>query len=586
MFNKIGVQNFRVFREYTEFEIRPITLLTGPNNAGKSSFTKLLLLLKNGIQKLNFQEGLHNLESFDKVLNWRKNDNILKLRFENRISILGNDFFVEFEYKEAKIEKITIANNKVSLLEFSFQKPKTINGVDFFHIVENNQKLSFNINLLIDLIYSLNINTELYDQKNSKYVKQSFKNLKLEDNENLLEADFNNLKSKYNEAMKEDFTGNKAEFIKDCALLNEINKLEKNYLLYEVIANGVNITEHYKNEILEIQEKEFSNSIFHLSSGPDINLDDCIDVLKIVLTQINNKVKKEIQNFYKKELNTDTIEVKESLLGNILFIQKLFDSGSETEVYFKTTLFDQIGKFSLGLEYDLKKIEYVSANRGSQKRVLANKSENDIDEIIVAFFNKKYKNIEYLKEILEILEIPGELIVERFENVISVVYLKIYDEKIALADLGYGYSQIIPIVLKLINVVHHHHKDFIISNENTNIIIEEPEANLHPNLQSKLADVFVTTIKHFPNIKFIIETHSEYFIRKLQYLTAKKEISSESSVIYYFNADKYVNSQERKVKKIEILENGNLSETFGPGFYDETTRLQFDLMKLNKEQNN
>ena len=31
--SKIGIKNFRVFKEFTEFEIKPITLLTGPNNA-------------------------------------------------------------------------------------------------------------------------------------------------------------------------------------------------------------------------------------------------------------------------------------------------------------------------------------------------------------------------------------------------------------------------------------------------------------------------------------------------------------------------------------------------------------------------
>jgi AAA15 family ATPase/GTPase len=50
MINKIGIENFRVFKDYTEFELRPLTLLTGPNNAGKSSLTKLLLLSKNGIK--------------------------------------------------------------------------------------------------------------------------------------------------------------------------------------------------------------------------------------------------------------------------------------------------------------------------------------------------------------------------------------------------------------------------------------------------------------------------------------------------------------------------------------------------------
>ena len=87
-------------------------------------------------------------------------------------------------------------------------------------------------------------------------------------------------------------------------------------------------------------------------------------------------------------------------------------------------------------------------------------------------------------------------------------------------------------------------------------------------------------------MQFIVETHSEYLIRKLQYLTAKKELQPDQSVIYYFNADKYVSREEPKVKKIEITPTGNLTDTFGPGFYDEATRLKFDLMHINKEQNN
>lgn len=33
----IGIENFRVFKEYTEFDFAPLTLLTGANNSGKSS---------------------------------------------------------------------------------------------------------------------------------------------------------------------------------------------------------------------------------------------------------------------------------------------------------------------------------------------------------------------------------------------------------------------------------------------------------------------------------------------------------------------------------------------------------------------
>jgi predicted ATPase len=168
------------------------------------------------------------------------------------------------------------------------------------------------------------------------------------------------------------------------------------------------------------------------------------------------------------------------------------------------------------------------------------------------------------------------------------------NKKLALADLGFGYSQIIPIILKIHNFLPDAKNSVLKSSRYKNhlkqvdfgfLILEEPEANLHPNLQSKLAELLIY-IETVINIKFIIETHSEYFIRKLQYLTAKKELKTENSVIYYFNDDKYVNASEPKVKEIFINEDGGLTDSFGPGFYDEATKLQFDLIKLNKQQLN
>ena len=57
-------------------------------------------------------------------------------------------------------------------------------------------------------------------------------------------------------------------------------------------------------------------------------------------------------------------------------------------------------------------------------------------------------------------------------------------------------------------------------------------------------------------------------------------------IIHYFNSDDNVSINEPKVKPIEINNRGILTDNFGPGFYDETTKLQFDLMKIRKEQSN
>ena len=89
------------------------------------------------------------------------------------------------------------------------------------------------------------------------------------------------------------------------------------------------------------------------------------------------------------------------------------------------------------------------------------------------------------------------------------------------------------------------------------------------------------------NIHFIIETHSEYLIRKAQLLAAKivpietetlapvfygKGVESIS--IYY--VDPKVKGQS--AKRINICSDGYLDDSFGEGFYDEATKLSRKLM--------
>lgn len=599
MIKKIGVENFRVFKEFTEFEIKPITLLVGPNNAGKSSFTKLLLLLKNGVSKLNFEEGQHNLDSFDKVLNWETDNKFLKIRYDNQLEFLDDSFFIDVVYmpfgSEIEIVAINIANKESSLLSFTLTSDLENKNTIYL--------LNFNIDLMMNLLYHdkranfLNINDNrtlhLPEEDGSFYENVIYEgDLSVENYEEI-----------YTSIMGygfDDYGLSSNSAIGKIVLKHEIRKLEKDFLLYDIFINGIKATQYHREEIIKMQRLQFSKV--------DRNATDIlINELKDCLINANEQIKLKLRDYFSKSLNEENIEIKETKLGRLFLTEKLFESVNDNSFFkdkkinYQKTFFQQFGNFMKGLAEDFNTIEYISANRGSQKRILTNKSENDIDKIVLDFFNKSDKNIIYLEKIFTILEIPGKLTVERFENVISVVYLTINDKKVALSDLGFGYSQLIPIILKIATLTASINKTDGIFNpgehqnnlynfreydESKILIIEEPEANLHPSLQSKLADMLVATIEYYPYINFIIETHSEYLIRKLQFLTACKKVGTDKSIIYYFNADKYVTATEPKVKPIEIRANGNLSDTFGPGFYDETTRLQFDLMKLNQEQNN
>jgi predicted ATP-dependent endonuclease of OLD family len=76
-----------------------------------------------------------------------------------------------------------------------------------------------------------------------------------------------------------------------------------------------------------------------------------------------------------------------------------------------------------------------------------------------------------------------------------------------------------------------------IAREITSIAIEEPENHLHPRYQALLAEMFVDAYKNY-HIHFIVETHSEYMVRKLQTLVAKKDLTpAEVSLQYLYSPD-------------------------------------------------
>jgi predicted ATPase len=117
------------------------------------------------------------------------------------------------------------------------------------------------------------------------------------------------------------------------------------------------------------------------------------------------------------------------------------------------------------------------------------------------------------------------------------------------------------------------------------LLLEEPETNLHPKLQSLLADFLVDVAKEF-HITLLVETHSEYLIRKLQYLTAKKEITPADTAIYYFYDPENVPAGKKQVERIRIETDGSLDKDFGTGFFDEADNLAIDLFNITKAQRN
>lgn len=166
-----------------------------------------------------------------------------------------------------------------------------------------------------------------------------------------------------------------------------------------------------------------------------------------------------------------------------------------------------------------------------------------------------------------------------------LIFLRNGKTKRLLADEGYGITQLLSLLMHIDNSIPVFFEPYMESLQGEwsheykpqTICVEEPEIHLHPKYQSLLAEMFVEAYQKY-NIHFIIETHSEYLIRKLQVMVADKEntLTADDVSLNYIDKDENGVSKNRQ---INIDEHGDLSEPFGSGFYDEADILAIQLFR-------
>ena len=135
-----------------------------------------------------------------------------------------------------------------------------------------------------------------------------------------------------------------------------------------------------------------------------------------------------------------------------------------------------------------------------------------------------------------------------------------------IIDLGFGFSQILPIITQIWNTVENSNsKQHKISKI---FVIEQPELHLHPKLQSKFIDALINVLNFCKSreidLNFIIETHSETLINTTGNRIYSKKISADDVNILLF---------ERKENFTDIIQAGFSDEglliNWPYGFFEE-----------------
>lgn len=167
---------------------------------------------------------------------------------------------------------------------------------------------------------------------------------------------------------------------------------------------------------------------------------------------------------------------------------------------------------------------------------------------------------------LEALELGYHLETE-FHEQYDIQEIVLKDQsglKVSILDVGFGVSQILPIIIQAITVT------------NTLITIEQPELHIHPRLQANLAELFIWSAKHRNN-QFLIETHSEHIILRLQRLQREKNqdnVDDKKGIDIYrdisINVVEKIGLPERSaISELKINSKGEFNGEWPGGFFEE-----------------
>ncbi len=136
----------------------------------------------------------------------------------------------------------------------------------------------------------------------------------------------------------------------------------------------------------------------------------------------------------------------------------------------------------------------------------------------------------------------------------------------SLADVGFGYSQVLPILLA-----------GLLTGEGGTILIEQPELHLNPGLQVRIAEFFVSLVRSGRQV--LVETHSEHIVNMIRVLAAEdaSDRTAKLSSVLYFQPTPAGPS----VIDMSIREDGSTAE-WPHDFFGESLNLSARLMKAQR----
>lgn len=632
--NQIGFKNFRRFKNLTPQDLGEITILVGANNAGKSTLVKGLLLILDNIRSMRVS-GSEGLESQLPEFRFDANEyhdlgigTFARARY-NKATRDMISFAVRLsQTMEPKEEMGSTSKKKADYgividVTGDSSHDQTTGSISRIWVSDNIRGIRFDFNYDAgttkvefsttksgsnDMRKQLMAKIEMLEKELRMYYEESkalkdqiahrHETLRRETEERMarMSAEFEMLSKENADALARmsSIDPTSPDAIKAMKELNErMEALQaKQMARREEMMHESEV--HFKEEIARLNS--MSNSTLMKIADRNAELDKLRKSLEM-LTKEDSVESKSMTVSFDEVFYSDLIggnfivnQLKE-LISFCATSKPLADEAKEdasliekwqNEESDKAYVHERSGilrELSEDLEQVIAGIsaEYIYAHSASQNIFYNTADKNDyMAKAIHRFYREKIQPgtiahtfiINWMKE----FGIGDSFEIEPFGGEAYRFYIYEGKDRMDLADKGMGSNQMMILLISLATMIRRYER----SHSKPFVVIEEPEQNLHPALQSRLIELLTEVNRQF-GFHFIIETHSEYIVRKAQVLVAqgkykddKDAMSNSPYAVYYF-------PKEGEPYQMQFRKNGKFSNEFGAGFFDEAANLAFEI---------
>lgn len=533
----IGFNNFRKFENLDPQSLGEITILVGANNAGKSTLVKGLMLILDNIR------GLKMGGSIDSIFQSPE------FRFDaNDYHDLGIGTFGRALFNKASKDLISFAvnlNRDLTLMDDSGNTFKRKADFSILIDVSGDKSIDQTIGTISRIFVSDNsrgINFDFNYEANKTTIEFKAKGSISNDKRKELQSKIAQLE----EEIEHQNSLKHIDLMKVAGLNAELDKLRK----------SLDLIQQEENTLTQANKIEFDNVTFIDKLGGNYIVNQIYSVILYAKTS----------EHLSDEDKADPVKLKhwQNKQSDKEYINEWSASLKD--------LCEDLSTVINGIS-----IEYIYAHSVSQNIFYNTADKNDFmakaihrfyrEKIVVGStshtFVKTWMKKFGIGDDFEIVSLGGEAY--RFY---------IYDgaNKMDLADKGMGSNQIMILLLNLASIIRRYEHSYA----KPVIIIEEPEQNLHPALQSRLIELFTEVNKKF-GFQFIIETHSEYIVRRAQVFVAQGGYKDDNDAMSNSPYSVYYFPQEGDPYLMRFRKNGKFANEFGAGFFDEAANLAFEI---------